>query len=176
MLSIVIWLFLFVSHFRFLTIVIFHFFLTTESLFHTTWLHPEFIWSVYNCCLQKSFISDNRIAYLSPVWTFEVSNFSSSTWIILDMCCTEVRGSHPFFLAVSSKDHAHIRRCARFVRFEGCTVAIAVEVVGLMMLLRIRALYPHQKWIVKGLGILLVFETIMNIWLISRAEREFPDW
>ncbi|KJA16276.1 hypothetical protein HYPSUDRAFT_47476, partial [Hypholoma sublateritium FD-334 SS-4] len=63
-----------------------------------------------------------------------------------------------------------IERCARFVRYEGCTVAIAVEVVGLMMLLRINALYPHQKWITRALGVLLLFETAMNAWLISRAQ------
>jgi hypothetical protein len=64
-------------------------------------------------------------------------------------------------------------RCARFVRYEGCTVAIAVEVVGLMMLLRINALYPHQKWITRGLALLLIFETVMNAWLISRGQRTF---
>jgi hypothetical protein len=49
-------------------------------------------------------------------------------------------------------------------------VAIAVEVVGLMMLLRINALYPHQKWITRGLALLLIFETVMNAWLISRGQ------
>jgi len=57
------------------------------------------------------------------------------------------------------------------VRYEGFTVAIAVEVVGLMMLLRVNALYPHQKWITRSLAALLVFETGMNAWLISRGER-----
>jgi len=63
-----------------------------------------------------------------------------------------------------------IERCARFVRYEGCTVAIAVEVVGLMMLLRIKAIYPHQRWITIGLGALLIFETVINAWLISRGQ------
>ncbi|KAJ7457645.1 hypothetical protein B0H11DRAFT_2243400 [Mycena galericulata] len=53
---------------------------------------------------------------------------------------------------------------------EGCTVAIAVEVVGLMMLLRINALYPTRRWISAVLGALLVVETCINIWLISRGE------
>ena len=52
-------------------------------------------------------------------------------------------------------------------------MAIAVEVVGLMMLLRISALYPHQKWITRALGVLLLFETAMNAWLISRAQRAY---
>lgn len=62
-------------------------------------------------------------------------------------------------------------RCARFVRYEGCTVSLAVEVVGLMMLLRIRALYTKQRWIIWGLALFLVGETAVNIWLISGAGR-----
>ncbi|KAJ7070100.1 hypothetical protein C8F01DRAFT_1364156 [Mycena amicta] len=61
-------------------------------------------------------------------------------------------------------------RCRRFIRYEGCTVAIAVEVVGLMMLLRIHALYPTRKWIPALLGVLLAVETGINAWLISRGE------
>jgi len=38
------------------------------------------------------------------------------------------------------------------------------------MLLRINALYPHQKWISRGLSLFLIFETLMNGWLISRGE------
>jgi len=60
-------------------------------------------------------------------------------------------------------------RCARFVRYEGVTVAMAVEVVGLMMLLRINALCPDKKWIIKGLAGLLLLETVLNVWLISGA-------
>ncbi|KAF4621789.1 hypothetical protein D9613_012207 [Agrocybe pediades] len=39
-----------------------------------------------------------------------------------------------------------------------------------MMLLRIKALYPHQKWIVNCLWCILLFETAMNAWLISRGQ------
>ncbi|KAJ7246348.1 hypothetical protein C8J57DRAFT_1675012 [Mycena rebaudengoi] len=46
----------------------------------------------------------------------------------------------------------------------------AVEIVGLMMLLRINALYPTRKWIGALLGFLLVVETGLNAWLISRGE------
>ncbi|KAJ7163099.1 hypothetical protein C8R46DRAFT_1221894 [Mycena filopes] len=61
-------------------------------------------------------------------------------------------------------------RCTHFVRYEGVTVALAVEVVGAMMLLRINALYPTRKWIAGLLGALLAVETGINIWLISRGE------
>ncbi|KAF8208529.1 hypothetical protein K438DRAFT_1754419 [Mycena galopus ATCC 62051] len=63
-----------------------------------------------------------------------------------------------------------VERCTRFVRYEGCTVSIAVEVVGAMMLLRINALYPRQKWISALLGSMLIIETGINAWLISRGE------
>lgn len=61
--------------------------------------------------------------------------------------------------------------CRHFVRYEGFTVAFAVEMVGLMMLLRINALYGKKKWIVQGLGALLLIETGVNIWLIIGAGR-----
>ncbi|KAF8802104.1 hypothetical protein BYT27DRAFT_7215533 [Phlegmacium glaucopus] len=61
-------------------------------------------------------------------------------------------------------------KCSHFVRYEGCTFAIAVEVVGLMMLLRISAIYPKQKWISRGLALILIIETAVNAWLISRGE------
>ncbi|KAJ6488978.1 hypothetical protein C8R45DRAFT_1213569 [Mycena sanguinolenta] len=63
-----------------------------------------------------------------------------------------------------------IERCTHFVRYEGCATAIAVEVVGAMMLLRINALYPTQRWITVLLGLMLVVETGINAWLISRGE------
>ncbi|KAJ6536576.1 hypothetical protein DFH09DRAFT_1283784 [Mycena vulgaris] len=63
-----------------------------------------------------------------------------------------------------------VERCTHFIRYEGCTVAIAVEVVGLMMLLRISALYPRHRWISWILAVLLIVETCINIWLISRGE------
>ncbi|KAJ7695809.1 hypothetical protein B0H17DRAFT_1131402, partial [Mycena rosella] len=63
-----------------------------------------------------------------------------------------------------------VERCTHFIRYEGCTVAIAVEVVGLMMLLRINALYPTRRWIPALLGVLLAVETGINVWLISRGE------
>lgn len=67
-------------------------------------------------------------------------------------------------------------RCYRFVRYEGCTVALAVELVGLMMLIRISALYAEQKWITRSLGVVLLIETGVNIWLISGAQRaSFPS-
>jgi len=56
-----------------------------------------------------------------------------------------------------------------FVKYEGFNVALAVEVVGLMMLLRIRAIYCNQTWITILLSAILAIETGVNIWLISHA-------
>ncbi|KAF9474587.1 hypothetical protein BDN70DRAFT_936524 [Pholiota conissans] len=78
--------------------------------------------------------------------------------------------SHLEPLLHTARIRGQLIRCTRYVRYEGCTVAIAVEVVGLMMLLRINAIYPHQKWIIKGLGVILFGETLVNGWLISRGE------
>ncbi|KAF7365503.1 hypothetical protein MVEN_00423300 [Mycena venus] len=95
----------------------------------------------------------NLFAYLSPSWTVEVRQ--NSVFI----------GSNGLPISSSSA-----QRCTHFIRYEGCTVAIAVEVVGLMMLLRINALYPRQRWISALLAFLLIVETAINAWLISRGE------
>jgi hypothetical protein len=53
-------------------------------------------------------------------------------------------------------------------------VALAIEVVGLMMLLRIRAIYSGRSktYITVLLTIILVVETVVNIWLIVFAQRK----
>jgi len=61
-------------------------------------------------------------------------------------------------------------RCSHFVRYEGFTFAIAIEVVGVMMLLRINAIYPHHKWLSRGLAFYLLLETVMIVWLISGGQ------
>ncbi|KAJ7210673.1 hypothetical protein B0H12DRAFT_1242672 [Mycena haematopus] len=91
----------------------------------------------------------NLFAYLSPTWTFER--------FVISVAAPHQVSNLPL-------------RCARFVRYEGCTVAIAVEGVGLMMLLRINALYPRQRWISVLLSLMLIVETGINAWLISRGE------
>ncbi|KAF9265408.1 hypothetical protein L218DRAFT_861018, partial [Marasmius fiardii PR-910] len=61
-------------------------------------------------------------------------------------------------------------RCRHFIRYEGVTVALAVEAVGLMMFLRVRALYPKNKVVQSVLILILILETGMNAWLISRGQ------
>ncbi|KAF7760973.1 hypothetical protein Agabi119p4_10382 [Agaricus bisporus var. burnettii] len=63
--------------------------------------------------------------------------------------------------------------CARFIKYEGFTVALAVEVVGVMMLLRIRAIYSGRTktYITILLSTILIIETGINIWLISYSHQ-----
>ncbi|KAF8236407.1 hypothetical protein L208DRAFT_1528715 [Tricholoma matsutake] len=61
--------------------------------------------------------------------------------------------------------------CRHFIRFEGSMTMIGIHVVGLMMLLRIYALYHQQRWIVAGVGLLLVVQAIINGWLLTQGER-----
>jgi hypothetical protein len=53
-------------------------------------------------------------------------------------------------------------------------VALAIEVVGLMMLLRIRAIYSGRSktYITILLALILAIETVINVWLIIFAQRE----
>ncbi|KAJ3565938.1 hypothetical protein NP233_g7320 [Leucocoprinus birnbaumii] len=92
-------------------------------------------------------------------------------------CCRELAHdrivtslpSDLFSTSMHTPPHYGLPRCARFVKYEGVTVSLAVETVGLMMLLRIRAIYSNHIWITLFLSLLLLIETGVNIWLIAHA-------
>jgi len=57
--------------------------------------------------------------------------------------------------------------CASFVRYEGSMTVIGINVVGLMMFLRVKALYDNNRMIVWPVAILLALEFGVNAWLLS---------
>ncbi|KAJ3869108.1 hypothetical protein EV359DRAFT_77063 [Lentinula novae-zelandiae] len=61
-------------------------------------------------------------------------------------------------------------RCRHFVRYEGAMTMIGVNIVGLMMLIRIYALYRNQKFIVAGVAVLLLIEMGTYAWLMSTGK------
>ncbi|KAE9395202.1 hypothetical protein BT96DRAFT_997887 [Gymnopus androsaceus JB14] len=60
-----------------------------------------------------------------------------------------------------------ITRCKHFVRYEGSMTMIGINVVGLMMLARIYALYYREPWIVAGVAALLFVEIGVYSWLLT---------
>ncbi|KAJ4496934.1 hypothetical protein C8R41DRAFT_824039 [Lentinula lateritia] len=60
--------------------------------------------------------------------------------------------------------------CRHFVRYEGAMTMIGVNIVGLMMLIRIYALYRNQKFIVAGVAVLLLIEMGTYAWLMSTGK------
>ncbi|KAF9651652.1 hypothetical protein BDM02DRAFT_3184398 [Thelephora ganbajun] len=61
------------------------------------------------------------------------------------------------------------RGCARYVRYEGSMTVIGINIVGLMMLLRIRALYNKNSTVVLPVAALLALEFGINAWLLSHG-------
>ncbi|KAJ4494589.1 hypothetical protein C8J55DRAFT_545650 [Lentinula edodes] len=61
-------------------------------------------------------------------------------------------------------------RCQHFVRYEGAMTMIGINIVGLMMLIRIYALYRNQKFIVAGVAVLLLIEMGTYAWLMSTGK------
>ncbi|KAJ7920746.1 hypothetical protein B0H13DRAFT_1986067 [Mycena leptocephala] len=61
-------------------------------------------------------------------------------------------------------------RCHDFIRYEGAMTVIGIHVVGLMMLLRISALYSSQRIIVGGVFVLFMVMFCMNAWLLTKGE------
>jgi len=58
-------------------------------------------------------------------------------------------------------------RCKNYVRYEGSMTMIGVNIVGLMMLVRIYALYYREPWIVAGVASILLVEIGMYSWLLT---------
>ncbi|KAJ7729717.1 hypothetical protein B0H14DRAFT_3511716 [Mycena olivaceomarginata] len=82
----------------------------------------------------------NLFAYLSPVWTNDTA-------------------------------HSHLwSSCHHFIRFEGAMTVIGIHVVGIMMLLRISALYSTQRIVVGAVFVLWLVMFSVNAWLLTRGE------
>ncbi|KAG2123709.1 hypothetical protein BD769DRAFT_1741953, partial [Suillus cothurnatus] len=63
--------------------------------------------------------------------------------------------------------------CQHFVRYEGAMTAIGIEVVGLMMLIRVIAMYRHQRAAVVVAVFLLLAWIVVTAWLLSHGARMF---
>ena len=94
--------------------------------------------------------------------------------------------TYPSHLCVSNI----IISCNAFVRYEGATTIIAIEVAGLMMLMRydyalvrlitllitplglrrVKAMYRRNYYVMGGVIFLLLLETAVNIWLMTGAQ------
>ncbi|KAJ7679755.1 hypothetical protein B0H17DRAFT_1077624 [Mycena rosella] len=60
--------------------------------------------------------------------------------------------------------------CKHFIRYEGSMTVIGIHVVGLMMLIRINALYPDKRFVPVAVGILWVIMFSVQAWLLSKGE------
>ncbi|KAJ7735720.1 hypothetical protein B0H16DRAFT_1575150 [Mycena metata] len=61
-------------------------------------------------------------------------------------------------------------RCQHFIRYEGSMTVIGIYTVGLMMLIRINALYTDKRYIVYSLGLLWLLMVIVQAWLLTNGE------
>ncbi|KZP11162.1 hypothetical protein FIBSPDRAFT_708454, partial [Athelia psychrophila] len=62
-----------------------------------------------------------------------------------------------------------VGNCERYVRYEGIMTAVGVEIVGLMMLIRVYALYHKSRYIAGGVAFILFVETATNVYLLVYA-------
>ncbi|KAJ7321071.1 hypothetical protein DFH08DRAFT_970357 [Mycena albidolilacea] len=93
----------------------------------------------------------NLFAYLSPTWTFEAPVRTPST---------APHSINPFC------DF----RCKHFIRYEGAMTVIGIHVVGLMMLIRIKALYSDKRYVPIGVGTLWLIMFSVQAWLLSKGQ------
>ncbi|KAK7048000.1 hypothetical protein R3P38DRAFT_2866841 [Favolaschia claudopus] len=108
----------------------------------------------------------NLFAYLAPVWTDEVRAYR---YVVVP---TQYAASGKTFgLALLLLGTILRCRCRDFIRFEGAMTLIGIHVVGIMMLLRIHAIYSANRPIVGFVAFLLLVSFSINAWLLSRGEH-----
>ncbi|KAK6974584.1 hypothetical protein R3P38DRAFT_3412485 [Favolaschia claudopus] len=61
-------------------------------------------------------------------------------------------------------------RCHHFIRYEGAMTVIGIHVVGLMMLIRINALYTNKRYVVYAVGVGWLIMFSVQAWLLSKGE------
>ncbi|KAG2036375.1 hypothetical protein BDR03DRAFT_1092543 [Suillus americanus] len=59
--------------------------------------------------------------------------------------------------------------CQDFVRYEGAMTAIGIEIVGLMMLIRVIAMYKYQRPVIVLAVFLLLAWIVVTAWLLSHG-------
>ncbi|KIK48050.1 hypothetical protein CY34DRAFT_798673 [Suillus luteus UH-Slu-Lm8-n1] len=62
-----------------------------------------------------------------------------------------------------------VHRCEHFVRYEGAMTAVGIQVVGLMMFLRVRAMYRDNRYIVIFVASLWFVWVAVVAWLLSHS-------
>ncbi|KAJ7681234.1 hypothetical protein B0H14DRAFT_3062449 [Mycena olivaceomarginata] len=101
--------------------------------------------------------------------------FTILVWDHIDTHATEVeyiwKGKKGItYLSPVWTNEVRPRACHHFIRFEGAMTVIGIHVVGIMMLLRIGALYSTQRIVVGAIFVLWLVMFSVNAWLLTRGE------
>ncbi|KAF8558281.1 hypothetical protein OG21DRAFT_1227820 [Imleria badia] len=75
-----------------------------------------------------------------------------------------------WFHCESRRETHHAHSCQRFVRYEGVMTVIGTQVAGLMMFLRVRAIYNGKKTVVWSMILLFFIWLGANAWLLVNGE------
>ncbi|KAH7913952.1 hypothetical protein BJ138DRAFT_1214535 [Hygrophoropsis aurantiaca] len=92
----------------------------------------------------------NMVAYTLPSWP-------KSTFVINVSCKREVRSLIILY------------RCSHFVRYEGAMTVIGIQIAGLMMFIRVRAMYTNKKFVLFSVAFLFAIWTAVTGWLLASA-------
>ena len=64
-------------------------------------------------------------------------------------------------------------RCEHFVKYEGATTMIGINIAALMMLFRIDALYRNNRPVVAVVALVFVAEAATNAWLLASGHGAY---
>ncbi|EIW81106.1 hypothetical protein CONPUDRAFT_153655 [Coniophora puteana RWD-64-598 SS2] len=99
-----------------------------------------------------------------PIYLFLINRYLTPLGFIINLVAYTLPS---WKQSVSFVDH--LSRCGHFVRFEGAMTAIGIELAGLMMLLRVRAMYPGKNPVIAAVLVIFAVWVGVTAWLLAGA-------
>lgn len=65
--------------------------------------------------------------------------------------------------------------CQHFVRYEGSMTVIGIEVTAIMMMLRVKAIYNGQIYVMTGVIAVFIATTAVNAWLLTMGQAVYHE-
>ncbi|KZP26294.1 hypothetical protein FIBSPDRAFT_949474 [Athelia psychrophila] len=103
------------------------------------------------------------------VWLFFINRYLTPLGFIINIVAYNLQSWSAEPLQTDGWFSQICYRCARYVRYEGAMTVIGIEIVALMMLLRIRAIYSKVWQATAVVAFVLFAETATNVYLLMNA-------
>ncbi|KAH7920296.1 hypothetical protein BV22DRAFT_1122838 [Leucogyrophana mollusca] len=116
----------------------------------------------------REFLSSSIRTWFIPVANVPENRYLTPLGFIVNLVAYSLR-AWPKFPCQSMRHALTPFRCNHFVRYEGAMTVVGIQIVGLMMLIRVRAMYNKKNIVVAIVALLFAVWTAVNAWLLASA-------